>query len=1191
MYRTRTGKTDYLLEAKQPLAGAPAAAAVDTAAGAACLLDDEGTILESNAAFDRLLAVSNRSHINTPLTDYLSPPSQIDLRLVRAQHQHRPGVEFRLRLTFAAENGTTTSYFFRSSMDQIGTERYQLLRVLAPASRKPGEIAPSNGLHDLSWSSHLDVIRDITSAITSASEPKELYPRIHKAIARVIPADVLLIGVIPDSDSGQQAPAAVAVYCAEGDTVLDTDTWSLSPTFQVVMHSRAVRVFNEIPDGLFSEKDRFGDPEKRVQSLLCAPLIVDDDLVGLIVCQSYSFDAYRDEHARLLDAIGRSIAVAVQRSQLLAGLRNRIDRESRIREMISFISGTLDVSEVLDRTVHAIFEFVPNRFTAIAVTDANGELRSRRRYAYDREALETFLPPLGSPVHPKSLIQRAFDRGKLTYVPDIGNSDSATLEALYERGVRSAAAVPIPQQSGSRGAIFVARNSVDGFDSEDLELLQTISGLLGAWLRHAELYNQTTTYARDLEDIQRISRIVASDLDVERTLAELIELVPHMLDAEGCSVRVIDGEDFLLAAAAGSTARSFPERIPVRETEGRDMVHTHEPVFKRDLHTDPATRDNAREKGILARGWASAPLIDEHGAVFGALSVHTAEPRDWTERDRTILLALATAASQAYRNARAFETTRNVLRASIESLSAAVDAKDPATLNHSRRVARIARAISQAINLAQPDVDEIELAALLHDIGKIGIPDRILQKPGALDEREWNVMRLHPGIGEQILGGNPNLAPILPLVRHHHERWDGQGYPDGIAGDAIPVGAAIIAVAEAFETLTSDRSYSERRTWEDALAEIRTHRGTQFAPAAVDALHTAVESHRITPQALGAKIGSPGLFSDLFSTIEQSETHVDARSLVVFHRVAQAIREITELENFATRITDILEEALDEHVITVYLLNEDRNLLIPYGKPGILPDHRVRPGRGIVGKVAQDGEPIHVADASRDPNYVHSQFNEPGSEVAVPIKIDGQVIGVLNAESSRTHAFSERDEALLMSTAALLARTIQTARLHDELQRMSRVDALTGLANHRAFYEVLEEALEVAQSSGTTLSLVIMDLNKLKAINDSYGHLVGDEALRRVAQILQHGSRPHDVVCRYGGDEFAMILKDTESEVAHQVMRRLQRVIAGQTITVQGATIQLPTGAWGIASYPQDGDRPAALVAMADQRMYDSKPR
>jgi putative nucleotidyltransferase with HDIG domain len=178
--------------------------------------------------------------------------------------------------------------------------------------------------------------------------------------------------------------------------------------------------------------------------------------------------------------------------------------------------------------------------------------------------------------------------------------------------------------------------------------------------------------------------------------------------------------------------------------------------------------------------------------------------------------------------------------ATVEALAAAVDAKDPYTRGHSQRVSAYAVALAAALGLPPAHVERVRLAGLLHDVGKIGIPDTILTKSGKLSADEYAVIQQHPVIGERMLAEVPFLREVLPAVRHHHERWDGSGYPDELAGEAIPLDAALLAVADALDAMTSSRTYRPAISLQDTLQRVRDGSGVQFAPRVVAAMERAI---------------------------------------------------------------------------------------------------------------------------------------------------------------------------------------------------------------------------------------------------------------------------------------------------------------------------------------------------------------
>jgi putative nucleotidyltransferase with HDIG domain len=183
----------------------------------------------------------------------------------------------------------------------------------------------------------------------------------------------------------------------------------------------------------------------------------------------------------------------------------------------------------------------------------------------------------------------------------------------------------------------------------------------------------------------------------------------------------------------------------------------------------------------------------------------------------------------------------------IETLNATVEAKDPYTAGHSARVQSVALALGNELELSKDELDALRLGGLFHDIGKIAIPDAILLKPGKLTEDEYERMKEHSAEGARIVGKLRSLQPIVSIVCHHHERWDGRGYPDGLAGQDIPLLAAIVGLADAWDAMTTERPYARAMAQEEALEEIRRGTGTQFAPGVAQAM---LRLHELQPVAV-----------------------------------------------------------------------------------------------------------------------------------------------------------------------------------------------------------------------------------------------------------------------------------------------------------------------------------------------------
>jgi diguanylate cyclase (GGDEF)-like protein/putative nucleotidyltransferase with HDIG domain len=600
---------------------------------------------------------------------------------------------------------------------------------------------------------------------------------------------------------------------------------------------------------------------------------------------------------------------------------------------------------------------------------------------------------------------------------------------------------------------------------------------------------------------------------------------------------------------------------------------------------------------VRAAGWAIVQHFEigsEEDALLVPL-IHKGQPvallklglkRDdlpYSSEDLTLLRTVAGQLAIATENAQLYGRMRDLYLSGIRTLAATVDAKDSYTHGHSERVAAYARAIALTLELPQLEVETIELAGLLHDIGKIGVPDAVLQKPGHLEPDERALIEQHADLGARILADNSALRPLVPLVRHHHERYDGGGYPSGLRGEEIPLGAAIICVADTFDTMTTDRPYRRAPGLEEARREIVRCGGQQFDPRVVAAFLRASASpgwllaphQRATEQSQGLAVASQAI-------------DVNTRAMRIVYQIAQLLGSSIELPAFLQRVVELLRRELGTRSVEVYILDRTSGALI--GQLGVTPEigpMTVPPGQGLVGWVAERRSAVRLDDVCEDTRPAIVDGWSVRSQLAVPLLSEGRIVGVLNAESTRVAAFDDEDTTLLTIIAGQLAQVIEVAQLHEEMRQIARLDGLTSIANHRHFYERLEETLD---ETSETLALALLDVDGLKALNDIHGHLAGDAALRTLAGLLSAHSLPNELVARYGGDEFAILFPGQDEAGAQaRVATLLAAVYRTPEFEVEGTSLPLPAISVGVAARSQDRERALSLVALADERMYHQK--
>ena len=583
--------------------------------------------------------------------------------------------------------------------------------------------------------------------------------------------------------------------------------------------------------------------------------------------------------------------------------------------------------------------------------------------------------------------------------------------------------------------------------------------------------------------------------------------------------------------------------------------------------------------------------MKSRGKLVGVLACGTGPPNILDDEDVAVLQTLANLVATAFENAGALARMRELYLASVRALAAAVDARDPYTRSHSARVAALSRGIAEEMQLSADQVRRIQLGALLHDIGKIGVPDAILNNPGALSPDEWVIMRSHSMLGASIVNAVEPLRDLVPIVRSHHERYDGGGYPDQLGGDLVPIEAYVVAAADAFEVIVSRRAYKPAQTVEHACAELLRCRGTQFHPAVVDAFLRLIERDRAQGAAQLRRIAGilhediedvpgPGVLLEQFAA--SAQTH--GRQLAILQRLASEISAVLDIDELAERLLRIICDAMgyeNGFLLTLDDAGDDLVIRAAVGPSGSYVGQHLPRGQGISWWVVERGELQNVADGRLDPRFYGP--SEIRSVLCVPLQLGDERIGVLGVESTRLAAFGREDEDLLTAVSHQVAAAVRVAKLHQAAKTAAATDPLTGLPNRRSFFQRLER--ELSGRDGAPLSVAIVDANGLKALNDGFGHAAGDEALVRVGAILQAGVREGDLVARIGGDEFAVLFAGAPILTAERIVRRLAERIANSTL---GIGHRLPTIAWGVADASGESTVDA-LVEAADRAMYRQK--
>lgn len=547
--------------------------------------------------------------------------------------------------------------------------------------------------------------------------------------------------------------------------------------------------------------------------------------------------------------------------------------------------------------------------------------------------------------------------------------------------------------------------------------------------------------------------------------------------------------------------------------------------------------------------------------------------------------------------------------ATIEALALAIDAKDQTATSHIRRVQVYATGLAEALGMSKTDVQGVRTAALLHDIGKLAVPEHILSKPGPLTHEEFQKIQVHPQVGAEIIGGVPFPYPVAPLILAHHEQWDGKGYPKGLKGEEIPLGARVLTIVDHFDALTSERPYHAPLAPEDALDTIRSEAGKALDPRIVDLFV------RLLPdlEREASRVGEPARKLSFAQGLEAARPAVgfahetDTKS--VFRDIAQAHREIYALYEIAQSmgtslgiadtmqlVASKLSNLIPFSTCALFLRSEEEDSLYCSFATGVdaelLEQITVPTGVGLVGWVARNQRPLVNARPSADLEAAGlSVTTELNAALVCPLVANDRLIGALAVYDETSGSFTDDHRRLLDRVCEQAAVVVNNSILYEQTRKDSLTDPLTGLSNARSMVTQLARELARAERLKSEVSLLVMDLDGFKGINDRYGHHIGDRALREIARVLRAGIRPYDMCARYAGDEFVVALSGCGAEEAEAKRLELQKAIEAIPFEVRAGCYVKLGSSFGSASYPRDGESYDTLLATADKRMYEDKAR
>ncbi|MFL6389295.1 MAG: HD domain-containing phosphohydrolase [Terriglobales bacterium] len=548
----------------------------------------------------------------------------------------------------------------------------------------------------------------------------------------------------------------------------------------------------------------------------------------------------------------------------------------------------------------------------------------------------------------------------------------------------------------------------------------------------------------------------------------------------------------------------------------------------------------------------------------------------------------------------------------IEALALAIEAKDQTTHDHLERVRVYAVQLAKKLDLSVDEVEALRAAALLHDIGKLAVPEHIISKPGKLTPEEFEKMKIHPVVGAEILERVHFPYPVVPIVRAHHERWDGTGYPDGLKGEEIPIGARILSAVDCLDALATDRQYRKALPLDDAMQWVADQAGKAYDPKIVSLLKSSykeleaiVHSHSLVPDrqklSTDVKVQRGKAPANGFAIDKANDTGNQAAflsSIAAARHEAQTLFELTQdlgnslsLSETLSVLSGRLKRLVPYDAIATYIVRG--NELLPEYVNGdnfrLFAALRIPLGEGLSGWVAQNRKPMLNGNPALEHGYLHdsTRFSPLHSAISIPLEGLQGVVGVLTLYHSDADAYTSDHLRILLAISSKVALSVENALAFQEAESSATTDYLTELPNARSLFIHLDRELARCKRLDTSLTVMVCDLDGFKKINDRFGHLEGNRILRHFSETLQGSCREYDYVARMGGDEFVIVAPGLSASAAEARGICLSELAGGAGREICG--VEWLSLSVGCAIYPEDGVDAEKLLAEADRRMYIQK--
>jgi len=551
-----------------------------------------------------------------------------------------------------------------------------------------------------------------------------------------------------------------------------------------------------------------------------------------------------------------------------------------------------------------------------------------------------------------------------------------------------------------------------------------------------------------------------------------------------------------------------------------------------------------------------------------------------------------------------YQKLTSVYDSILEMLAMAIDAKDDVTHDHIQRVKLFARRMGEAVGLSELEIEAVKAGALLHDIGKIGVPAYILNKPGKLTEHEFEQMKMHTIIGADMLSNVDFRYPVVPIVRHHHERWDGRGYPDGLKGEAIPITARILTLVDNYDALRSDRPYKTGMTREQALTYIKENAGTFFDPklvdiflAMADQLEVEAVNFKPPPSNRRSKVESfamanarPAAGFDTAPKVDRAAAALNSiaetnQRVTALYEMSRTLSSILSLEDTLAILTNRLSKLIPFTTCAISLFDASRSEFEIAHATGLHSERfikrRMPAEAGITGWVITNQRPMYNTNPVLDLTFLGTEIASTYKGVVVfPLIKNEEPIGAIALYSTELAAYASEHIQLMESISQPACDAVYNALMFEQAQRDAFTDSTTGLANERALISHFERERSRAERLSTPLSLIVVNVDRFSFVTAS-GENSLEHNLAQLGRLVKKQVRETDIVARYENSSLIALLPDSGQLEVAEACRRI-----GSELVLAGFPEDLSVTI-GAATSPEDGDGLEGLLRAARTASVD----